>query len=190
MDAKYNEATSAKSGTFVLDGLIGAKVIDRLILGAGYLSISIHPTPTFRVEAHGTQRAPPPDAMHVYLIGPFADAYYDPALGIHLGLLFGYARVHPRNQTYRGAYMLPDNPPFDTRGYGFALFGGYDFRFRDQLWLGLGLDYVRAQTRGSEFGFQAKATTNALGLVVTFVLRQPTPSAGSLQSSGQATVVP
>ncbi len=133
VDAEAGEFTASYEGTGVLiDLLLGGTLGNTIVLGGGFLYQDIaQPSGDASSEYYADSQQDPDTAIGISTFGPFVDFFFGPHSGGHVGTMVGL-----------GTIGLEDGDEEPSSGWGFALFGGYDFWVSDQWSLGVNGRYM------------------------------------------------
>ena len=128
VETQAAEFEATRSGAGVLfDLLLGGTIGNTVVIGGGFFTHSIaEPEVEKNREDYGQLSDEGTNGIGLLTLGPFVDFYFGPHSGGHVGSMIGL-----------GDIGLLDRDGINSSGYGFALFGGYDFWVSDQWSLGL-----------------------------------------------------
>jgi len=128
------EATYTGSG-WLLDLLFGGTIGNTVVIGGGFLIHEIvDPKLEVNSEEFGDATEELEGGLGVVTLGPFVDFFFGPHDGGHIGSMIGAASIG-----------LEDDDAELSEGWGFSLFGGYDFWVSDEWSLGINGRYMYAK---------------------------------------------
>lgn len=133
VDAEGGEFKASYEGTgLLIDLLLGGTLGNTVVIGGGFLYHDIsEPSGEASSEYYGDRDQEPDRAIGIGTLGPFVDFFFGPNSGGHVGSMIGIASIG-----------LEDGNQEPSSGWGFSLFGGYDFWVSDQWSLGVNGRYM------------------------------------------------
>jgi len=141
-----------KGGGWLMDILLGGTISNTVVIGGGFLIHEIS-NPDVEVNAEALDEVSGNgDALGIVTLGPFVDFYFGPNSGGHVGSMIGVASIG-----------LEAEDGETSSGWGWSLFGGYDFWVSDNWGLGVNARYMYAKGKrefdgissGSDVVFQS-----------------------------------
>jgi len=154
MDALDWDATYSGSG-WLFDLLLGGTVANSVIIGGGLLLHEISdPKVELTSPGEDVMLNDTSGALGVVLLGPFVDVFFGPNSGAHVGAMLG-----------AGSIGLEDDSENPSGGWGFAVFGGYDFWVSDQWALGVNARYMRVMAEREVFDITFKDSADTFGIM-------------------------
>lgn len=128
------DATYKGSG-WLMDILLGGTISNTVVIGGGFHINEIsNPDVEVNTEALGVESGEG-DALGIVTLGPFVDFFFGPKSGGHVGSMIGVASIGLEGE---GDGEL-------SSGWGWSLFGGYDFWVSDDWGLGVNARYMYAK---------------------------------------------
>lgn len=145
-------------GGWLLDLYVGGTFGNLVVVGGSLMVMSILYPDVELSDGLSTVQQGTSGRLGIVAIGPFADLFFDPHGGGHVGALIGAASIG-----------LEDENEQPSSGYGVSLFGGYDFWVAEQWALGIEGRYSYAHCRrrfpSVDATFEDRA--NTFGLMFT-----------------------
>ncbi|HEU5073426.1 MAG TPA: hypothetical protein VFU02_04625, partial [Polyangiaceae bacterium] len=129
------DATYTGSG-WLFDLLLGGTIGNTVVIGGGFLTHEISdPELEVSSEEFGVLSEELNGGLGIVTLGPFVDFFFGPQSGGHIGSMIGLASIGLEGE---------DDSELSS-GWGFSLFGGYDFWVSDQWALGVNGRYMYAK---------------------------------------------
>lgn len=132
VDAEGGGFKASYEGTGMLLDLLLGGTLGTVVIGGGFLYHDIAaPKGDVSSEYYGNVRQNVDDAIGILTLGPFIDFFFGPHSGGHVGTMLGVASIG-----------LEDGNQELSSGWGWSVFGGYDFWVGDQWSLGVNGRYM------------------------------------------------
>lgn len=166
VQSKVDDFEATYSGAGLLwDLLLGGTIGNTVVIGGGLLTHEISdPNVELNSDEFGSASGEVDGGLGIVTLGPFVDFFFGPHSGGHIGSMIGVASIGLEGE---------DEEELSS-GWGFSLFGGYDFWVSDQWALGVNGRYMYAKgerkfddfaLEGSDTSFTVVDTAHTFGVL-------------------------